>query len=62
MDITLLPELLAQIPQDTKITVVIGDGVYDTMAARTAIAECYSVAVIPPVEGAMHLPASQAGA
>ena len=37
-DASVLPELLAQIPQGTKIEVVIGDGAYDTMAARVAIA------------------------
>ena len=41
---------------------VIGDGAYDTMAARVAIARRGALAVIPPVEGAVHWPASQAGA
>lgn len=62
MDASVLPELLTQIPQETKIEVVIGDGAYDTKAARTAIAGCGAMAVIPPVEGAVHWPASQAGA
>lgn len=31
-------------------------------AARAAIAQCATVAVIPLVEGAVHWPASQAGA
>ena len=61
-DASVVPELLAQIPQATKVEVVIGDGAYDTMAARAAIAECGALAVIPPVEGAVHWPASQAGA
>ena len=60
-DPSVLPELLAQIPQGTKIEVVIGDGAYDTMAARVAIARRGALAVIPPVEGAVHWPASQAG-
>lgn len=62
MDASVLPELLAQIPQDTKIEVVIGDGAYDTKAARAAIAGCGALAVIPPVEGAVHWPVSQIGA
>ena len=62
MDASVLPELLAQIPQETTIDVVIGDGAYDTKAARAAIAGCGAMAAIPPVEGAVHWPASQAGA
>ena len=31
-------------------------------AARSSIAGCGAVAVLPPVEGAVHWPASQAGA
>jgi hypothetical protein len=46
---SVVSELLAQISQATKIEVVIGDGAYDTMAARAAIAECNALAVIPPV-------------
>ena len=61
-DASVLPELLAQIPLATKVEVVTGDGAYDTMAARAAIAESSALAVIPPVEGAVHWPASQAGA
>lgn len=61
-DASTLPELLAQIPQATKVEVVIGDGAYDTVAARAAIAGCSALAIIPPVEGAVHWPASQAGA
>ena len=61
-DASVLPELMAETPQGTKIEVVIGDGAYDTMAARVAIARRGALAVIPPVEGAVHWPASQAGA
>ena len=61
-DANVLPELMAETPQGTKIEVVIGDGAYDTMAARVAIARRGALAVIPPVEGAVHWPASQAGA
>ena len=59
---SVLPELLAQIPQDTPVEVVGGDGAYDTKAARAAIAGRGALALIPPVEGAVHWPASQAGA
>lgn len=62
MDASVLPELLAQIPEETKIEVVVGDGAYDTKAARGAVAGCGSLAVIPPVEGAVHWPVSQTGA
>ena len=48
MDASVLPELLAQIPQETTIDVVIGDGAYDTKAASAAIAGCVALAVIPP--------------
>ena len=62
MDASVLPELLAQVPQETQIEAVIGDGAYDTKAARAAIAGCGALAVISPVEGAVHWPVSQAGA
>ena len=62
IDARVLPELLAQIPQETKIEVFIGDGAYDTKAARAAIAGCCALAVIPPAKGAVHWPASQGGA
>ena len=61
-DASLLPELLAQITPETKIEVVSGDGAYDTMAARAAIAGCGALALIPPVEEAVHWPTSRAGA
>ena len=61
-DASLLPELLAQIPPKTKIEVVSGGGAYDTMAARAAIAGCGALALIPPVEEAVHWPTSRAGA
>ena len=61
-DASILPELLAQILQETKIEVVIGDGAYDTKAARAAIAGRGALALIPPAEDAVHWPASQAGA
>lgn len=61
-DASVLPELLGQIQQETAIKVVGGDGAYDTKAARAAIAGRGALAVIPPVDGAVHWPASQAGA
>ena len=62
MDASVLPELLVKIPPETKIEVVIGDGAYDTMAARVAIAACGALAIISPVEGAVYWPASHPGA
>jgi hypothetical protein len=56
-----VPELLAQIPQETPVEVVVGDGAYATKAARAAIAGRGALALTPPVEGAVHWPASQAG-
>ena len=61
-DASVLPELLAQIPPEAKVEVVGADGAYDTKAARAAIAGRGALAVISPVEGAVHWPASQAGA
>ncbi|WP_029525610.1 IS5 family transposase [Polaromonas glacialis] len=61
-DASVLPELLAQLPPETKVEIVGGDGAYDSQAARAAIAGCGALALTPPVEGAVHWPASQAGA
>ena len=58
----MLPELLAQLSPETKMEIVGGDGAYDTKAARAAIAGCGALALIPPVDGAVHWSASQAGA
>jgi hypothetical protein len=60
-DASVLPELLAQLPPGTKVEVVGGDGAYDSKAGRAAIAASGALALIPPVEGAVHWPASQAG-
>jgi len=59
---SVLPELLAQIPQDIPVEVVGGDGACDTKAVRAAIAGRGALAIIPRVEGAVHWPVSQAGA
>lgn len=62
IEASVLPELLAQLPPETKVEIVGGGGAYDTKVARAAIAGCGALALIPPVEGAVHWPASQAGA
>lgn len=46
-DAPMLPNLLAQIPQDEQILSVGGDGAYDTRACHAAIAERDADAVIP---------------
>ncbi|GHE04211.1 hypothetical protein GCM10008024_30640 [Allgaiera indica] len=46
-DSSLLPDLLAQIPEDEEIATVTGDGAYDTRRCRTAIIERGADAVIP---------------
>jgi hypothetical protein len=47
-----LPELLEQIPADTPIGVVGGDGAYDTRQCRAAIAVRAATPSIPPRDGA----------
>jgi hypothetical protein len=44
---SVVPELMAKIPQPSKVEVVICDGAYDTKAARAAIAGCGALVVIP---------------
>lgn len=56
------PDLLTQIAPQTPIEEVGGDGAYDTKVARVAIALCAAAPAIPPVDGAMPWPQSQAGA
>lgn len=46
-DAPVLPDLLAQIPQDERILSVCGDGAYDTKKCHAAIAERAAAAVIP---------------
>lgn len=60
-DASVLPRLLVQIPQDTHVEVVGGDAC-DTEVACAAIAARGALALTPPVEGAVHWPAIQAGA
>ena len=47
-DAPILPELLAQIPQEEPIDRVSSDGAYDTRACHAAIAQRGSMVVIPP--------------
>ena len=46
-DSPVLPELLAQIPQDEQIGTVTGDGAYDTRRCHTAIIDRQAIAIIP---------------
>lgn len=46
-DSPLLPDLLAQIPEDEEITTVSADGAYDTRRCHTAIIERGADSVIP---------------
>tara|TARA_R110000782_G_scaffold268047_1_gene364007 strand:- start:14434 stop:15090 length:657 start_codon:yes stop_codon:yes gene_type:complete len=46
-DAPVLPDLLAQIPKDEKISSVGGDGAYDTKKCHAAIAEREAQAIIP---------------
>ena len=50
-DAATLPDLLAQIPTDEQITMVGGDGAYDTRKCRAAIAAQGADAVIPVRRG-----------
>ena len=61
-DAAVLPDLLEQVPAQTPIEVVAGDGAYDTKAARAAVAERGAQALIPPVAAAVHWPDSLPGA
>lgn len=51
-DSQILPELLAQLPDDTHLSAVYADGAYDTKGCRSAIANRHAVAVIPPRKNA----------
>ncbi|QBY55652.1 IS5 family transposase (plasmid) [Cupriavidus oxalaticus] len=57
-----LPELLDQIPTDTPIDTIGGDGAYDTKQCHAAIAARDAQPSIPPREGAMPWPESTSGA
>ena len=51
-DAPMLPELLAQVPPDEKVTSVSADGAYDTKACHAAIASRGAQAIIPPRKNA----------
>ena len=48
----MLPELLAQIPEEEEIGSVCADGAYDTQACHEAIAQRNAQAIIPPRKNA----------
>ncbi|MDT4840416.1 IS5 family transposase ISBhu1 [compost metagenome] len=61
-DADVLPELLDQIPTDTPIDTIGGDGAYDTKQCHAAIAARGAQPSIPPREGAMPWPQTTPGA
>lgn len=61
-DAATLPDLLAQIPTDEQITMVGGDGAYDTRKCRAAIAARGADAVIPVRRGGQSWKKAAAGA
>lgn len=61
-DADVLPELLEQIPSETPIDTIGGDGAYDTRQCHAAIATRDAQPSIPPREGAMPWPESTPGA
>jgi Transposase DDE domain len=61
-DASALPDLLDQIPSDTPIEIIGGDGAYDTKRSHATIAARGALPSIPPREGAMPWPESTSGA
>jgi hypothetical protein len=61
-DAPMLPELLAQIPQEESLASVSADGAYDTRACHAAIALRGAAAIIPPRKNAQLRPSASAGA
>lgn len=61
-DAAVVHDLLDQIPEDTPIEVVAGDGAYDTKAARAVIAARDAQVLISPVLGVVHWPNRMPGA
>jgi hypothetical protein len=57
-----LPDLLDQIPPDTPIDTIGGDGAYDTQACYAAITARGAMPSIPPREGAVPWPSTTPGA
>lgn len=61
-DADVLPDLLDQLPPDTPVDVVGGDGAYDTKSCHEVIAATGAQPSIPPREGAMPWPETTPGA
>ncbi|MDT4803019.1 IS5 family transposase ISBhu1 [compost metagenome] len=61
-DADVLPDLLDQLPPDTPVDSVGGDGAYDTKSCHAVIAATGAQPSIPPREGAMPWPETTPGA
>ncbi|WP_321793981.1 IS5 family transposase [Burkholderia pyrrocinia] len=61
-DADVLPDLLEQLPPDTSVDILGGDGAYDTKSCHAAIAARGGQPSIPPREGAMPWPETTPGA
>ena len=61
-DAPMLPELLAQIPEDEPLHSVSADGAYDTKACHEAIASRQAAAIIPTRKNAKPWADDKAGA
>ena len=61
-DAPMLPELLAQIPEDEPLHSVSADGAYDTKACHEAIASRHGAAIIPTRKNAKPWADEKAGA
>jgi hypothetical protein len=61
-DADVLPDLLGQLPPDTPVDIVGGDGPYDTKSCHAAIAATGAQPSIPPREGASSWPEATPGA
>ncbi|XHO07532.1 IS5 family transposase IS1420 (plasmid) [Ralstonia syzygii] len=61
-DADVLPDLPGQLPPDTPVDIVGGDGAYDTKSCHAAIAAAGAQPSIPPREGAMPWPETMPGA
>lgn len=61
-DADVLPDLLDQLPPETPVDIVGGDGAYDSKSCHAAIAARGAQPSIPPREGAMPWPDATPGA
>jgi hypothetical protein len=61
-DADVLPDLLDQLPHETPVGIVGGDGAYDSKSSHAAIAARGAQPSIPPREGAMPWPEATPGA